>query len=180
MSLVATVMRASHVVWILAFAALACRPASDETRRPGRTEKPAPGEEPLETATIGNDEVQTLPVERRGRSASGRPCAWSSAWQKDDVPNPLLAGVGGVPMPVKVADADILVRGDRPGTSEIVAEIIIGPEGNVLEATIVRSAEPRWPEAEEAILEAVRQWKYEPMSLDGTPISVCSTLMLTL
>ena len=57
-------------------------------------------------------------------------------------------------------------------------EIVITPDGNVMEATIVRSLEPRWAAAEEALLDAARQWKYEPPRLGKTPISVCTTLVV--
>ncbi len=164
---------------LIAIPLVSCRPASDERTMPAPVEKPAPGEELLETASIDGEEVQTLRAERRVAPAPLGPCSWSSAWQKDDVPNPHLAGVGGLPMPVKTSHTDIMVPGARPETpSEIHAEILIGPFGAVLEATIVHASEPRWPEAEQAILDAVRQWRYEPQTLDGKPVTVCSTLVM--
>ena len=156
-----------------------CRPTSQQRPRPTPVEKPAPGSEPLETAAIGDDEVQTLPSERGPAPAPTGPCSWSSVWQKDDIPNPHLAGMGGVPMPVKTSDRELLIPGERPSqSSEIHAEIVIGPFGAVLEATIVHASEPRWPEAEEAILATLREWRYEPQTLDGKPITVCSTLVI--
>ena len=84
-------------------------------------------------------------------------------------------------MPVKSNDVPVMVPGHRPGgPGEIVAEIVIGPDGDVLEASIVDRPVPPWPEAEEAILQAVRQWTYEPVTLDGTPISVCTTVVMTI
>ena len=167
---------------LIAISLANCRPASDGRKPPVPLipiEKTAPGEEPLETASIGGEEVQTLPAERRVGPAPLGPCSWSSAWQKDDVPDPHLAGVGGLPMPVKTSHTDVLIPGDRPeASSEIHAEILIGPFGAVLEATIVHASEPRWPAAEQAILDAVRQWRYEPQTLDSKPITVCSTLVM--
>ena len=91
-------------------------------------------------------------------------------------------------MPVKTSHTEVMIPGDRPDRpesperpetpSEIHAEILIGPFGAVLEATIVHASEPRWPEAEQAILAAVRQWRYEPQTLDGKPITVCSTVVM--
>ena len=167
------------VVW-----GLACRPDSSESgaARPSPpVAKVAPGDEPLETASVGVDEVQMVPTEKLPTSTAGRPCGWSSAWRNDSVPNPLLAGVGGVPMPHKTSDApvNIPVRESSP-TGELVAEIVIDPEGRVIEATILRSLTPRWAEAEDALLAAARQWRYEPPELDGTPISVCSTILMQL
>lgn len=180
MSLDATVTMVRFAFVLVAISMASCRPASDErTAGPIEKAKPAPGEEVLETASIGGGEVQTLPAERRLAPAPLGPCSWSSAWQKDDVPNPHLAGVDGLPMPVKTSHTDVMIPGERPETTaEIHAEILIGPFGAVLEATIVHAAEPRWPEAERAILAAVRQWRYEPQTLGGKPITVCSTLVM--
>lgn len=167
-----------HFSWVCLLL-VCCDPASQERPRPAPAAKPAPGEEPLETASIGEESVQTLPAERRSAPAPLGPCSWSSVWQRDDVPKPRLAGVGGLPMPVRTSGKDIMIPGERPETtSEIHAEIVIGPFGAVLEATIVHAPEPRWPEAEQAILDTVREWRYEPQTLDGKPITVCSTLIL--
>ena len=174
-----------QIGWIcvlLAVALVHCRPANDDATRPAPAAKPPPGEEPLETESIGDEDVQTLPAERRPGRATAKPmgpCSWSSVWQKDDVPNPRLAGVNGLPMPVRTSGKEILIPGDRPEeTAEIHAEIVIGPFGAVLEATIVHAPEPRWPAAEQAILDTVRDWRYEPQTLGGEPITVCSTLVM--
>jgi hypothetical protein len=177
-------MSAMKQIWCVCLLLLVhCTPPSQERSRPAPAAKPAPGEEPLETASIGDESVQTLPAERAQPGAAApapmRPCAWSSVWQKDDVPNPRLAGVDGLPMPVRTSGKDIMIPGDRPAeTAEIHAEIVIGPFGSVLEATIVHAPEPRWPEAEQAILDTVRNWRYEPQTLGGEPITVCSTLVM--
>ena len=147
------------------------------------------GEEPLETATIGSEQVQTIPEElvaapiALGDTASAgeasRACRWSSAWGKPNIPNPLLAGVGGIPMPTRTHDVDVQFPVDHiERMGKMVAEIVITPDGDVMEATIVRSLEPRWAAAEEALLDAARQWKYEPPRLGKTPISVCTTLVV--
>lgn len=159
----------------------ACQTGREGQRpEPIEAEEETFGEPILETESIEGEEVQTLPAEQV-TAASGRPCGWSSLWSKPDDPNPLLAGVGGVEMPTKVADSPIRLPVDpsRSG-QEIVVEIVIGSDGRVREATILRSAEPRWAEAEEIILNAVRQWRYEPPRFEDTPISVCSTVFVGL
>lgn len=179
MSLDATVTMVRLAYVLIAIFMASCRSDERTAAAPAENTKPAPGEEVLETASIGSEEVQTLPAERRVAPAPLGPCSWSSAWQKEDVPNPHLAGVDGLAMPVKTSHTDVMIPGDRPETtSEIHAEILIGPFGAVLEATIVHASEPRWPEAEQAILDAVRQWRYEPQTLGGKPITVCSTLVM--
>ena len=154
------------------------RPAGDE---PTQESTEGAFEEPvLETDFIEGEQVQTLPSEPVA-SAAGRPCDWSSLWSKPDEPNPLLAGGGGVEMPSRVADSEIQLPIDpsRSG-QEIVVEIVIGADGAVREATILRSAKPRWAEAEETVLTAVKQWRYEPPRFEGTPVSVCSTIFVRL
>ena len=138
-------------------------------------------EEPiLETDFIEGEQVQTLPS-GPVTAAPGRPCAWSSLWSKPAEPNPLLAGVGGVEMPSKVADSEIQLPIDSSRSGqEIVVEIVIGADGVVREASILRSLEPRWAEAEETVLSAVRQWRYKPPLFDGTSVSVCSTIFVRL
>jgi hypothetical protein len=172
-------MKLNLAVYFLLIALMGCRPPSQQRPRPAAVEKPAPGEEPLETASIGDDVVQTLPSEPHAAPSTLGPCAWASVWQQDDVPNPHLAGTDGLPMPVKTSDRPLLIPGERPAvSSEIQAEIVIGPFGAVLEATIVHASEPRWPAAEQAILATVREWRYEPQTLGGKPITVCSTLLI--
>jgi len=183
-----TIRKDSFVVAV-ALVLAACRPSRDDAPAPSRnqvSEHDAAGAEaPLETATIEAEEVQILPQERSRQTSEapadrGRPCGWSSAWLKPGVPNPFLAGVGGTPMPTKIFDVDVelpVSRAERSG--EIVAEIVIGPDGHVFELTIVRSLEPRWPEAEEAFARAARQWRYEPPRMGRTPISLCTTILIT-
>ena len=141
-------------------------------------------EEPLETASIGNATVKTIEEETISNTKefkSNRPCAWANAWKDKKVANPLLAGVGEVPMPIKTFDVELLLPVSKKSSGgEVVAEIVIGPDGNVSESTILHATEPRWPEAEEAILKTINQWKYQAATIDGTPISTCSTLVINL
>jgi TonB family protein len=134
----------------------------------------------LETDFIEGEQVQTLPSDPVAATA-GRPCAWSSLWSRPQEPNPLLAGVGGVEMPSKVADAEIRLPIDPSrGGEEIVVKIVIGADGAVREATILRSPKSQWAEAEGTVLTAVKQWRYEPPRFEGTPVSVCSTIFVRL
>ena len=190
MSLESNMPRSLVLLAVLAILAGArCDSPPQESPKPSETAPAAViGEEPLETATIGSEQVQTIPEEpvaapiAPGDTASteaSRACRWSSAWGKPNIPNPLLAGVGGIPMPTRTHDVDVQFPVDRiERTGKMVAELVITPDGDVMEATIVRSLEPRWAAAEEALLDAARQWKYEPPRLGKTPISVCTTLVV--
>jgi TonB family protein len=143
-----------------------------------------PGEEPLETATLDDEEIVPLKPEttRDPSAAARRPCAWARAWGSPNEPKPLAAGIDGVDNPVRVADSPISlpVRKTSSGGNggEMVVEIVVGPDGSVSEAAVVRSTDPPWPEAEAIVVEAVRQWRYEPPKRDGTPVAVCTTLVL--
>jgi TonB family protein len=53
-------------------------------------------------------------------------------------------------------------------------QLVIDRDGNVVEARILHSD----PMFDEAALEAVRQWKYEPARLDGKPVSVYFTVLV--
>ena len=48
-----------------------------------------------------------------------------------------------------------------------MVEVVIDTGGNVVEATMLQSVEPPWPEGDAALLTAIEQWKYEPSELDG-------------
>lgn len=141
-----------------------------------------PGEEPLETATLDDEEIVPLEPERTraASAAASRPCAWARAWESPNEPNPLAAGIGGVENPVKVSDSPISLpvpAAPKP-QGPMVVEIVVSPDGRVSEAAVVRSTYPPWPEAEAIVVEAVRKWRYEPAKLDGKPVAVCTTLVL--
>ena len=71
--------------------------------------------------------------------------------------------------------------GDTPftGSGVWMAEMLIGPDGQVREVWVLREPQvtPPWPEARTTFLGAIRQWQFTPTTLDGTPVPVC--LMVT-
>jgi outer membrane biosynthesis protein TonB len=56
-----------------------------------------------------------------------------------------------------------------------VGEVLIGVDGKVRGVWPVKEVEfsPPWPEFNEAIEAAVRQWVFEPTKADGRPVPVC-------
>jgi protein TonB len=56
----------------------------------------------------------------------------------------------------------------------VILEIVIGTEGTVKEAIVLRSI----PLLDQAALDAVVQWKYEPTLLNGAPAEVISTVVV--
>ncbi len=56
----------------------------------------------------------------------------------------------------------------------VVIEAMIGPDGKVLEANVVRSV----PLLDQAALDAVRQWEYTPTLLNGVPVPIVMTVTI--
>ena len=54
----------------------------------------------------------------------------------------------------------------------VIIEATIGPDGNVRDARILRSI----PLLDDAALQAVRQWQFEPTLLNGVPTPVIMTV----
>jgi hypothetical protein len=67
----------------------------------------------------------------------------------------------------------------RIGTTLWIGEAQIGVDGKVLSVEVLRrvSLDPPWPEWEEAIPAAVRQWRFSPACLLGKPQKVFMTIM---
>jgi len=54
----------------------------------------------------------------------------------------------------------------------VVLSVSLDEKGQVIRARVIKSI----PELDEAALEAVRQWKYEPMTVDGNPRPIVFTV----
>ena len=54
----------------------------------------------------------------------------------------------------------------------VILEVTIGADGSVTDAKVLRSI----PMLDEAALEAVRQWRYEPTMLNGVAVPVIITV----
>jgi TonB family protein len=85
---------------------------------------------------------------------------------------------GNIRKPVKIQDAEpvmppIAVQAGIRGI--VIVEITIGPDGGVKDAKILRSI----PLLDQAALEAVRNWRYEPTHLNGAPVAVIMTETVT-
>ncbi len=57
----------------------------------------------------------------------------------------------------------------------VIIEIVIGPDGKVASARLIRSI----PGLDEAALDAVRRWEYEVTRVDGQPVKVVHTVPIT-
>jgi protein TonB len=57
----------------------------------------------------------------------------------------------------------------------VVILILIGKDGSIERARVVRSVNPR---LDQAALEAVEQWRYRPASMNGTPVRVSQVIAI--
>ncbi len=167
-------MRASAFIFLAL--SLGCgSPQSRETR-------PAPGEEPIETASLPDEEIVPLEPEAgtpQFPATSDSPCSWAKAWSDPSIPDPLFEGLGGTPRLERIAGDPVRIpMREPPPEGDIVIEIVVLPDGSVPEAQVVATTYPPWPEAAQSVIDAVKTWRYEPPTLGGTPISVCKTIVV--
>ena len=83
---------------------------------------------------------------------------------------------------VKSPDRVVNVRPEYPPmaiaarvSGSVIIEAVIGTDGVVRDATVLRSI----PLLDNAALKAVRQWRYTPTLLNGVPVSVIITVTVT-
>lgn len=86
--------------------------------------------------------------------------------------------VGGqIKPPTKIKDVQpaypAVARSTRVG-GVVTIEAMIGPDGKVIDATVVRSI----PLLDQAALDAVQQWEYTPTLLNGVPVPVLVTVTI--
>lgn len=84
-----------------------------------------------------------------------------------DVPMPRLAKRVPPTYPLDAARAAI--------TGHVVLDVVIGKDGRVRDADVVRSI----PALDRAARDAVKQWTFEPTALAGIPVDVAATLVLS-
>ena len=78
---------------------------------------------------------------------------------------------GAIPMPdriVNVTPEYPLIARSGHVQGDVDIEVIIGPAGTVEKVRVVRSV----PMLDQSAMAAVKQWKYKPTIINGTPVSV--------
>jgi protein TonB len=163
-------------------------PAAPRPARPATTSTAPASGPPLESPpTIGPEVVRPLP----SIAAAGVPGGTDLFSTATIAPGigvivpppvqkpPTLVRPGGN---VKPPDRILNVRPDYPPmaiaarvSGSVVIEAIIGTDGVVREAKVLRSV----PLLDDAALKAVRQWRYTPTLLNGVPVSVIMTVTVT-
>jgi len=63
-----------------------------------------------------------------------------------------------------------------------VGKAEIDVDGSVVNVRTVRpvKTDPPWPELEAAFLATIRQWKYEPVCVDGQPVKTELTMAVNI
>jgi len=97
---------------------------------------------------------------------------------------PLLAGVGNTTNPVLIPESrerpaypEIARRGRV--TAGVILQAVVLPDGSVTDPRVLRCT-TRGFGFEDAAMEAVRQWRYEPATQNGTPVAVYFTIEVEL
>jgi protein TonB len=93
-------------------------------------------------------------------------------------PTPPIRLSQGIRQPTKVRDAQpiypVIAQSARV-QGLVILEAVIGVDGRVREARVLRSI----PLLDQAALDAVRQWVYTPTLLNGVPIPIVMTVTVT-
>jgi TonB family protein len=87
-----------------------------------------------------------------------------------------MAGFGGVTVPRLIPESKVEpiypVKAKRIGIEgSVTLSLVVEADGSVSDPTVL-TCEPEGHGFEEAAIEAVKQWKYEPATLDGEPVAV--------
>lgn len=133
-----------------------------------------------------NAEIRAnLPVPVRGAS-SGVDFVINNARPSSQLPSqanyppptaPVRVG-GNIKKPVKIQDAEPVmppIAAQAGIRGVVIVEVTIGPDGAVKDAKILRSVQL----LDQVALDAVRKWRYEPTQLNGAPVAVIMTEMVT-
>jgi TonB family protein len=88
--------------------------------------------------------------------------------------NPLRIG-GNIKSPAKIYDVRPVyppIARQARVTGVVILEVVIDADGNVAEGRVLRSI----PLLDQAALDAVKEWRYEPTYLNGAPVPVIMTV----
>jgi TonB family protein len=93
------------------------------------------------------------------------------------VANQRLRVGGAVKPPKKVVDVQPVYPEDAKAAGlegYVILDIVIGEDGSVIEAGVMRSI----PALDSAAIDAVRQWQFEPTLLNGEPVEIEMTVSI--
>jgi protein TonB len=140
----------------------------------------APSREPEAPApAVRREPLRRASPEEPSRRATGERAR--TAREPEPMPTPTAAPVqplragGKIPPPTKIRDVrpvypDIAQRARVQGV--VILEATIDPTGKIADLRVLRSI----PLLDQAALDAVRQWEYEPTHLNGIAVPVIMTV----
>jgi TonB family protein len=64
----------------------------------------------------------------------------------------------------------------RPPSRDGILELTIGPDGRIERATLTQGMAPQY---DHDLLEATRNWRYEPARMDGRPVRYRKAIRIT-
>jgi protein TonB len=92
-------------------------------------------------------------------------------------PQPIRVG-GNIRAPVQISKVEPvypMIAQSARVSGVVILEAVVGTNGSVTDAKVLRSI----PLLDQAALDAVRQWQYEPTLLNGVPVPVIMTVTVT-
>jgi TonB family protein len=111
---------------------------------------------------------------------NGLAIEWAEAYRDTADSEPLLAGAANVSNPTLIPESAVaptfpeLAKVARLD-GQVMLQAIVRKDGSVTDPAVIRSSRPNLG-FEEAAIEAVRQWRYQPALQDGTPVDVYITI----
>jgi TonB family protein len=132
---------------------------------------PAPAAVPREVGTPAEPQSSRVP---EANGLSGRPGQVAPGAATDAPGTPIRVG-SGIRPPRKtrhVSPAYPTIAQSARIEGIVIAEAVIGPDGRVQDVRILRSI----PLLDQAALDAVRQWEFEPTLLNGAAVPVIMTV----
>jgi len=95
---------------------------------------------------------------------------------------PRIPGNDGVTNPTLIADSQVRPEYPEPARQarlqgNLILEAVIRADGTVAEIRVLRCTQPHVG-FEEAAIDAVLQWRYEPATQNGTPVDVYFTVVV--
>jgi protein TonB len=160
----------------------AARPAAPPAEAPSAAPSGAPSEEGRLDAELSR-KAETAPppmaamaAPRQTAKATEQPAAGALLrdQSKEKTEEPIQVGPGVTPpVLIKKVEVNLPQSLRRRGNERLViVEAVISRQGDVHDVRVLKSS----PGLDEAVIQAVRQWKYKPAMKDGRPVAVYLTV----
>ena len=91
-----------------------------------------------------------------------------------------------IPQPKKIRDVPTKYPELPPRTRAFaggwMGEFLLSTQGRVLEVWTIQEVRfrPPFPPFNQAIVDAIKQWEFEPLMIEGRPVPVCTTVTVAI